>query len=89
MGEFRAEDKILIANQSGKIKAVIPDLAMHFENDMIVLEKWNPKKPVSVIYFDGNKEKYYVKRFLIEVYILSQKNDLIANILIERRIISK
>ncbi|MDT7831681.1 DNA gyrase/topoisomerase IV subunit A [Flavobacteriaceae bacterium S356] len=66
LGEFRAEDKILIARQSGKIKAVTPDLAMHFEDDMIVLEKWRPKKPISAIYFDGDKERYYVKRFLIE-----------------------
>ena len=66
LGEFRAEDKILIATQSGKIKAVTPDLQMHFEDDMIVLEKWKPKKPVSVIYYDAEKERYYVKRFLIE-----------------------
>lgn len=66
LGEFRAEDKILIATQSGKIKAVTPNLQMHFENDMIVLEKWKPKKPISVLYFDGAKQKYYVKRFLIE-----------------------
>ncbi|WP_299108812.1 DNA gyrase/topoisomerase IV subunit A [uncultured Tenacibaculum sp.] len=66
LGEFKAEDKIVIATQSGKIKAVTPDLAMHFENDMIVLEKWKSNKPISAIYFDGNKERYYVKRFLIE-----------------------
>ena len=66
MGEFRAEDKLLIATQSGKIKAVTPNLQMHFEDDMIVLEKWNPKKPISAIYFDGDKQKYYVKRFVIE-----------------------
>ncbi|WP_417786335.1 DNA gyrase/topoisomerase IV subunit A [Tenacibaculum sp.] len=66
LGEFKAEDKILIATQSGKIKAVSPDLAMHFENDMIVLEKWKPNKPISVIYFDGIKERYFVKRFLVE-----------------------
>ncbi|WGH76687.1 DNA gyrase/topoisomerase IV subunit A [Tenacibaculum tangerinum] len=66
LGEFKAEDKILIATQSGKIKAVSPDLAMHFENDMIVLEKWKPNKPISAIYFDGIKERYFVKRFLVE-----------------------
>ncbi|MFD0992874.1 DNA gyrase/topoisomerase IV subunit A [Tenacibaculum geojense] len=66
LGEFKAEDKILIATQSGKIKAVAPNLEMHFDNDMIVLEKWNPKKPISAVYFDGNKERYFVKRFLIE-----------------------
>ena len=66
LGEFRAEDKLLIALQSGKIKAITPNLASRFEEDMIVLEKWNPKKPISAIYFDGEKEIYYVKRFLIE-----------------------
>jgi topoisomerase-4 subunit A len=66
LGEFRAEDKLLIVTQSGKVKAVKPDLAMHFDKDMIVLEKWKPKKPISAIYFDGEKERYYVKRFLIE-----------------------
>ncbi|MDP5094081.1 MAG: DNA gyrase/topoisomerase IV subunit A [Polaribacter sp.] len=66
LGEFKAEDKLLIISQHGKIKAVKPDLAMHFEDDMIVLEKWKPNKPISAIYFDGDKERYYVKRFLIE-----------------------
>lgn len=66
LGEFRAEDKLLIVHQSGKAKAITPNLASHFEDDMIVLEKWRPNKPLSVIYFDGDKERYYVKRFLIE-----------------------
>jgi len=66
LGEFKADDKLLIVTQSGKAKAVKPDLGMHFENDMIVLEKWKPNKPISAIYFDGEKERYYVKRFLIE-----------------------
>jgi topoisomerase IV subunit A len=66
LGEFKAEDKLLIISQSGKVKAVKPDLAMHFEDDMIVLEKWKPNKPISAIYFDGEKERYYIKRFLVE-----------------------
>ena len=66
LGEFRPNDRLLIINQSGKLKTIIPELSTHFEEDMIVLEKWNPKKPISCIYFDGEKERYYVKRFLIE-----------------------
>ncbi|MCG1036483.1 DNA gyrase/topoisomerase IV subunit A [Polaribacter sargassicola] len=66
LGEFKAEDKLLIITQSGKAKAVKPDLAMHFDNDMIVLEKWMPNKPISAVYFDGEKERYYIKRFMIE-----------------------
>jgi topoisomerase-4 subunit A len=66
IGEFRGEDRLLIIRQSGVVKTIIPELSTHFDDDMIVLEKWIPKKPISAIYFDGEKERYFVKRFLIE-----------------------
>ncbi|WP_264536970.1 DNA gyrase/topoisomerase IV subunit A [Flavobacterium sp. N1736] len=66
LGEFKPSDKILIINQSGKLKVIIPELSTHFDEDMIVLEKWKPKKPISAIYYDGEKERYYLKRFLVE-----------------------
>lgn len=66
LGEFRPNDRLLIATQSGKIKTIIPELTTHFDQDMIVLEKWVPKKPISAIYYDGEKERYFVKRFLID-----------------------
>jgi topoisomerase-4 subunit A len=66
VGEFRGEDRILVITQSGIAKTIIPEITAHFEEDMIVLEKWVPNKPISAIYFDGAKEKYYVKRFMIE-----------------------
>jgi topoisomerase-4 subunit A len=66
IGEFRGEDRLLIITQSGNVKTIIPELTTHFDSDMIVLEKWIPKKPISAIYYDGEKERYYVKRFLIE-----------------------
>ena len=66
VGEFRGEDKLLIINQKGIVKTVTPEVTLHFDDDMIVMEKWIPKKPISAIYFDGKNEKYYVKRFLIE-----------------------
>ena len=67
LGEFRPSDKILVISQTGKLKVIIPELSTHFDEDMIVLEKWNPKKPISAIYYDGEKERYYIKRFLVEV----------------------
>jgi len=66
LGEFKPNDRLLIINQSGKLKTIIPELTTHFDEDMIVLEKWNPKKPIATIYYDGDKERYFVKRFLIE-----------------------
>ncbi|KAF2508501.1 DNA gyrase/topoisomerase IV subunit A [Flavobacterium zhairuonense] len=66
LGEFKPTDKILVISQSGKLKVIIPELSTHFDEDMIVLEKWKPKKPISAIYYDGEKERYFLKRFLVE-----------------------
>ena len=66
LGAFRGEDRLLIVTQSGVVKTQIPDLSMHFPEDMLLLEKWEPKKPLSAIYFDATKNKYFGKRFLIE-----------------------
>ena len=66
LGEFRPNDRLLVVNQSGKLKTIIPELTTHFDEDMIVLEKWNAKKPISCVYYDGEKERYFVKRFLVE-----------------------
>ena len=64
LGEFQAEDRLLTINQKGEIQLLGTELATHFDDDMIVLEKLNSKKPVSVIYYNGNKKSYFVKRFL-------------------------
>ena len=80
IGEFRGEDRLLIISQTGIIKTIIPDVSSHFNDDMVVLEKWIPNKPISAVYFDGAKEKYFIKRFLIEnenkeeVFITSHKS---------------
>ena len=66
LGEFRGEDKILVVLQDGSLKIIDPDLSTHFSDNMIVLEKWIPKKPISVVHFDGKKQRFFVKRFLIE-----------------------
>ena len=66
LGDFQAQDKILTIMQSGEYQLLGFDLFTKFEEDMVVLEKWNPKKPISAVYFDGEKEEYFVKRFLVE-----------------------
>jgi topoisomerase-4 subunit A len=66
VGEFRGEDRILIITQSGRLRTIRPELTAHFNDDIIVLEKWIPKKPISLVYWEGEKERFYVKRFLVE-----------------------
>ncbi|WP_405382126.1 DNA gyrase/topoisomerase IV subunit A [Maribacter sp. LLG6340-A2] len=66
LGEFKGDDLLLVINQKGVAKTFLPVLTSHFDDDMIVLEKWIPEKPISAIYWEGEKERFYVKRFLIE-----------------------
>jgi topoisomerase IV subunit A len=66
LGEFNAEDKILVVLKSGVYKLIAPELNTHFDDDRLIVEKWIPQKPLSAVYFDGEKQQWFVKRFLIE-----------------------
>lgn len=66
LGEFAGADRILVITQSGHYRLQSFDLSSHFDDDIIIIEKFNLEKPVSAVYFDGEKKEHYVKRFLIE-----------------------
>tara|TARA_B110000858_G_C17804243_1_gene476993 strand:+ start:659 stop:3259 length:2601 start_codon:yes stop_codon:yes gene_type:complete len=66
LGPFKGEDKLLIASKKGTLKAVAPELSLHFDENVIHLEKWIPEKPITAVYFDTEKDRYFIKRFLIE-----------------------
>ncbi len=66
LGEFKGDDRLLVITQDGVAKTIKPELQTRFDDEIIVLEKWIPRKPVSAIYWEGEKERFYVKRFIIE-----------------------
>ncbi|MFV8282299.1 DNA gyrase/topoisomerase IV subunit A [Christiangramia marina] len=66
LGEFRGEDRLLIITQDGVAKTIRPELTTRFDEEMVILEKWVKNKPISAIYWEPEKERYYVKRFIIE-----------------------
>jgi topoisomerase-4 subunit A len=66
LGSFAAGDKILTIMQSGFLRLYTPDPATHFDEDMVQIEKFNPKKPITAIYYDSDTKEYMVKRFLVE-----------------------
>ena len=66
LGEFAASDKILTINQKGISELKGFEITSHFDDDMIVIEKFDLQKPITAIYFDGNKKMFFVKRFLLE-----------------------
>ena len=66
LGAFKGDDRMLLITKEGLVKTIIPELSLHFDNNILVMEKWVPEKPISVIYYDGEKERVFVKRFVVE-----------------------
>ncbi len=67
LGSFKGNDKLLTLYKTGEYRLSSFDLATHFDEDMIHIEKWVPDRPISTVYYDAEKELHYVKRFLCEV----------------------
>ncbi len=66
LGTFKGEDKILLVTPKGEARLVSFDLSNRFDDEYIILEKWKPEQSIGCIYYDGEKERYFVKRFLLE-----------------------
>lgn len=66
LGEFSGEDMILVVRQNGTYRICNFDLTNHFEEDLLLVEKFSPDTVFSVVYYDGEKKYYYVKRFVFE-----------------------
>jgi topoisomerase-4 subunit A len=66
LGAFKGDDKILLINNKGDAKVVIPEMTLRFDDNLALIEKWIPNKPITAVYYDQEKERYFIKRFLIE-----------------------
>lgn len=66
LGEFSADDKILVITKNGFFRIAGFDLSNHFEDNILIIEKFRPGKVYSVIYWDAEQKFYYLKRFTIE-----------------------
>ena len=67
LGSFKGSDRILTLYKSGEYRLSSFDLANHFDEDMIHIEKWIQDRPITTVYFDAEKDLHFVKRFLCEV----------------------
>lgn len=66
LGEFSADDKIMVITKDGRARLTNFDLTNHFEENLLVIEKFRPGIVYSAVYWDAEAEYYYVKRFTIE-----------------------
>ncbi|MFM7667961.1 MAG: DNA gyrase/topoisomerase IV subunit A, partial [Bacteroidota bacterium] len=67
LGDFKGEDKILTLYKNGEYRLSNFDLSTHFDEDMIHIEKWHPRRPITTVYYDAEKELHFVKKFLCEI----------------------
>ena len=66
LGEFWDEDRILVITKEGEYYTTSFDLTAHFEDNIYIIEKWNPNKVWSLIQWNGEQNYYYGKRFRLE-----------------------
>ena len=66
LGEFNTDDRLLVVTGSGKFRLSNFDITNHFEDDIILLEKYRYNKVFSAVYYDGEKKFHYVKRFTFD-----------------------
>jgi len=66
LGEFSADEKIQVVTKNGYFRTTGFDLSSHFEDNILIIEKYHPGKVYSVIYWDAGQKYYYLKRFTIE-----------------------
>ncbi len=74
LGQFQAQDRILVVVKDGHYMLTSFDLNHRYDPEQIILlERFTPERPLSVVYYDGKTQQYFVKRFYVETTTLDKK----------------
>lgn len=74
LGSFENDDRILVFYGAGAYELTTYDLTNRYEpDDVVLIEKMDPDKIITAVYYDADKKQYNVKRFRIETQTLNQK----------------
>ncbi|PJJ79851.1 DNA gyrase/topoisomerase IV subunit A [Mucilaginibacter auburnensis] len=79
LGEFDGDDRILTVMPNGICELTSFDLNNHFDDKMVLIEKYNPEKVYSVVHFDGKSKNYLVKRFTFENTAIGKQTSIISD----------
>ncbi|WDF75867.1 DNA gyrase/topoisomerase IV subunit A [Mucilaginibacter sp. KACC 22773] len=79
LGEFDGDDRILNVLSTGVYELTNFDLNNHFDDKMILIEKYDPKKVFSAIHLDGKSKNYMVKRFMFETIAIGKQVSIISD----------
>ena len=72
LGAFKGSDKILTVNDSGEARLTSFELSNRYDDNFLILEKWKADRPLTCVYYDADRKRYYVKRFLLEDHLNPQ-----------------
>jgi topoisomerase-4 subunit A len=78
LGEFDGDDRILNVLSNGLYELTSFDLNNHFDDKMIVIEKYDPAKGFAVVHYDGKSKNYMVKRFVFENTVIGRQTSIIS-----------
>ena len=73
LGEFGPEDKVLAIFRDGTFYTTSFDVSNRYQGEVIRIEKFDPNKTYTALYYDGAAKAFYVKRFS---FILSDNTPL-------------
>jgi topoisomerase IV subunit A len=74
LGSFEQEEKVLVVYSDGTYEITDTELTQRFEADKVLLiEKFDPVRVITAVYYDDDKQQYNIKRFKIETTTLQSK----------------
>ena len=68
LGDFKGKDKILTLMRSGHFRTTNFDLGNHYDDDLFLIRKYNPKTIITIVYREAENGSYYVKRFTVDEF---------------------
>lgn len=80
IGNFLGEDRIVVCYKSGEYELNTFELTNRYDpKEVLLIEKFDPDRILSAIYFEGGSKTYFVKRFQIETTTLNKKFGFISD----------
>jgi topoisomerase-4 subunit A len=67
IGNFDGDDQILVVTKSGDFYTTSFDLNNHYDDDLMLIEKFDAAKVWTAVLYDDEQKYHYIKRFTFEI----------------------
>jgi topoisomerase-4 subunit A len=79
LGKFHDQETILVIYKDGNYELSDYELTHRIESEKVILiEKFNAEKVISLLYYDASVESHYIKRFVVETQTTNKKFNCIS-----------